>query len=102
MALNIGYMEVMSQQGQVVVRVYYDSTVDPSLPQPLINGPRGFCLDVTNTSERVRKLTYTLNGGTPTEITIPQGDPVNSRSKTANQMASAGFSFRSDISLTLE
>lgn len=103
MALNLGYMQVMSSRGQVVIRIYYDATVSPDQPQPLINGPRGFCLDVTNTSGRTRRMLYSLGGGELQDVTIPQGDPVNSRSKTAAQMNQAGYSLRTDISgLTLE
>ena len=52
MPLNLGYIEGACADGDVIVRVYYDSTQPASPDQPLINGPRGWCLDVTNTSGR--------------------------------------------------
>jgi uncharacterized protein RhaS with RHS repeats len=90
-------MELMSARGAVVVRVYYDATISPTLPQPLINGPRGLCLDITNTSGKTRRVEYTPPGGTLQSVSVPQGDPVNSRSMTVAQMNNLGFFLRSDL-----
>lgn len=82
----------------VTLRVYYDATVPYDPPnQALIDGPRGFCLDMTNTSGR--NCSITINGST---VNVGQGDPVtsgpaNGRSKTAAQMAALGFTRRSQI-----
>lgn len=86
-----------SNDNTVTMRVYYDSTQPASSSQPLINGPRGWCLDITNVSGR--NCSLTING---TTVNIGQGDPVtsgpaNGRSKTAAQMAALGFTTRGSI-----
>lgn len=98
MPLNLGYIQVESSNdaGTITARIYYDSTVDPSQPQPLINGPRGYCMDLTNTGA-TRKIKYTLPNGTTNTVNVPSGDPVKSRSLTASQLASQGYNFRSDV-----
>lgn len=100
MPLNIGYIE-LNRNGDVVIRVYYDTTFSPVGPdQPLINGPRGYCLDVTNISGAAATVSLTSpTGGTQT-FSVAQGNPVTtgpSRSRTASQMATLGFSTRGDV-----
>lgn len=97
--LNIGYIEAMVSfgTGSVIARIYYDSTIPSDQPQPLINGPRGFCLDVTNTTGATRRITYTLPDGTVNDTSVPQGNPVSSRSLTANQLRQQGYELRSDV-----
>jgi hypothetical protein len=82
----------------VTLRVYYDATVpyDPATQQ-LIDGPRGYCLDITNVSGR--NCSITIQG---TTVNVGQGDPVvtgptNGRSRTAAQMAALGFTTRQQI-----
>lgn len=100
MPINSGVIEATN--GAVVIRVYYDNTVPPDQPQALINGPRGWCLDLTNLTGVNRTVTMTLPSGTERQVTVGQGDPVISgptvgRSRTAAQMNSLGFVNRSDI-----
>lgn len=110
--MNIGYIELGG--GGVIIRVYYDTAwldndpnADPD-QAPLVNGPRGFCLDMTNTSGKSVKLTVSGITANPTVITVGQGDPVTTgptagRSRTAAQMASAGFTTRGNVgTVTLE
>ena len=99
MPLNIGYIELGG--GGVVVRVYYDSAFTPiGSDQPLINGPRGWCLDVTNTTGQSQHLVVSGLTGNPLDVTVGQGDPVTSgagRSRTAAQLASFGFTTRGNV-----
>jgi hypothetical protein len=112
MVINIGYMEVYG--GQVRARIYYDPAwleadpgADPGLA-PLIDGPRGYCLDMTNLTGRNAKLVVSGMGGAPQTIQVGQGDPVETgpvsgRSRTAAQMAALGFTTRGDVGqVTLE
>ena len=104
MVLNTGYISVESSNddGTITARIYYDSTVDPSQPQPLINGPKGYCLELINTGV-TRKVKYTLPSGVVNSLNVPTGNPVRNRSLTATQLASQGYQFRSDvIGLTIE
>lgn len=96
--MNLGYMqlEVAYPTGAITARIYYDSTVPETSPQPLINGPRGYCLDLTNTTGANRKVEVTAPNGTTQTITVGQGDPVKARSLTAAQMNAAGFTTRTD------
>lgn len=108
MALNLGYIEGTCADRDVVIRVYYDtawlgndSTRDPN-QAPLINGPRGYCLDITNVSGRKASLTVEGVTATPFTISVQQGDPVTSgptsgRSRTAAQMAQLGFTNRGSV-----
>lgn len=99
MPLNVGYVELGG--GGVVIRVYYDTTFTPvGDDQPLINGPRGYCLDVTNTSGQSVKLTINGVGTNTITATVGQGDPVTSgqgRSRTKAVMNQAGFLTRGDL-----
>lgn len=100
MALNLGYIEATAADNDVVVRVYYDNALPASDSQPLINGPRGFCLDVTNVSGRKATVVLTQQGGAELNLTVAKGNPVTtgqSRSRTAAQMASLGMTTRGDI-----
>lgn len=104
MVLNVGYIEVGG--GGVVIRIYYDTTFDPpGNDQPLINGPRGHCLDVTNTSGKNVQLTVSGVTSNPLNVTVGQGNPVTSgaaRSRTATEMASLGYTTRGNVgSVTL-
>lgn len=83
----------------VTLLCYYDGDPTPYDPpnQALVNGPRGYCLDISNPSGRNCQIT--INGQT---INVGQGDPVttgpqNGRSKTAAEMAALGFTRRSQI-----
>lgn len=99
MALNLGYIEATCADGDVTVRIYYDATFEPvGDGQPLIDGPRGYCLDMTNRTGRLTTLTVQGLGA----IKIQQGDPVTSgppqgRSRTAAQMAALGFTTRGSV-----
>jgi hypothetical protein len=98
--INVGYIEGTAASGGLVVRVYYDATFAPVGPtQPLINGPRGFCLDVTNTSGS-NQLVNIIGPTNTIAASVGQGDPVttgNARSRTAAQMAALGFATRGDV-----
>jgi hypothetical protein len=68
----------------------------------LINGPRGFCLDMTNLSGRNARITFTQQDGTRVPVTVGQGDPVTGgpvagRSRTVAQVNALGFTLRTDI-----
>lgn len=88
MPFTDGYISVTSLGGAVDIRIYCETTA----PYTLINGPRGLCLDVTNTSGKSRKLTWA--GGT---ATIGQGDPVNNISRTVTQVNNAGYFVIADV-----
>lgn len=105
--MNLGYQWFPSSEG-VDVKIYYDKTwleVDPTRnpdDAPLIDGPRGYCVDLTNTSGRNVKVTVNGLGGVAQVITVGQGDPVttgpaNGRSRTAAQMATLGFTTRGNL-----
>jgi len=47
-ALNLGSIEGTLDDSAVVVRIYYENTQPASESQPLIDGPRGYCLDMKN------------------------------------------------------
>lgn len=98
--LNIGYIE--GTNDGVVARIYYDATAPVGDSQPLINGPRGYCLDLTNTTGRNVRLEVTLPNGTVRQVNIGSGDPVTSgpaagRSRTVAQMIALGFETRGDV-----
>lgn len=107
MALNIGYIELVANN-DVSARIYYDTAWldddpgrDPDAA-PLINGPRGYCLDMTNLSGRVAKITVNGLAGRPLSVMIGKGDPVvtgppTGRSLTAAEMRAAGFATRGDV-----
>lgn len=105
MALNIGYVE-LGGGGVVTIRVYYDvawlinnPAADYGLA-PLVNGPRGLCLDEANTSGVDQHLVIDGVKSQPLDVNIQQGDPVttgNSRSRTAAQMSQLGFDTRGDL-----
>lgn len=92
-----------------MARIYYDATFTPVGPdQPLINGPRGWCLDLTNATGKNTKLTVNGLTGNPQVINVGQGDPVtggpaSGRSRTATQLAAFGFTTRGNIgSISIE
>lgn len=106
MPLNVGYIELGGTD--VFARIYYDtawlagdSTRDPGLA-PLVNGPRGWCLDMVNRTGERADITISGVSNNPQTIRIATGDPVTSgpaqgRSKTAAQMASLGFTTRGNL-----
>jgi hypothetical protein len=98
--INTGVIE-MTSNGSVAVRIYYDATFSPAGDdQPLINGPRGFCLDVTNTSGKNAHLVISGLSAAPIDVTVGQGDPVTSgpgRSRTVAVMNNAGFATRGSL-----
>jgi hypothetical protein len=104
MPVNDGRIQMSNEQ--ITVFIYYDQTA-PVGNQPLINGPRGWCLDMTNLTGRNARITLTKSDGTEVPVTIGQGDPVTTgptagRSRTAAQMNALGFTLRTDIpSITL-
>jgi hypothetical protein len=99
--INVGYIEIGVED--VLIRIYYDATFTPVGPtQPLVNGPRGYCLDISNPVGRNRGITVSTPDGITRTITIGVGDPVTGgapagRSRTAAQMASLGFTTRGDV-----
>lgn len=108
MPLNLGYIENSLSNGAFRVRVYYDATWlngDPSrvwTDAPLIDGPRGLCLDITNTTGRNVKVEFTAPDGTLSTAPVGQGDPVTTgpaagRSRTAAQMAALGVTTRGAV-----
>jgi hypothetical protein len=108
MPLNIGYVGSALDDGVVSARVYYDTAwlnADPTRDQmlaPLVNGPRGWCLDLTNLTGRNAKVVMSLPSGMTTTVTMGQGDPVttgpaNGRSRTAADLAALGYTTRGDV-----
>jgi hypothetical protein len=105
MPINNGRIEG-TINGTFVVYIYYDpawlaadSTRDPG-GAPLVNGPRGFCLDVTNTSGRNMRVTVSGLTGNPLSVLVGQGNPVTTgqgASRTAAQMAALGFTTRGSV-----
>ena len=98
--LNVGYIE--GTRDGVVVRIYYDATA-PIGDQPLINGPRGYCLDLTNlTGANARLVVTRADSGATLTVNVGQGDPVVSgpaqgRSRTVADLNSQGFRTRGDV-----
>lgn len=107
MPINTGYAEATKSDGALRVRIYYDAAVDPSLPQPLINGPAGWCLEVMNETGQNQRVDVRLPSGEIVNVLFGQGSPVvtgpaSGRSRTAIDMAALGFVTRRDIAgLTL-
>lgn len=100
MPLNLGFVEATCADGDVIVRIYYDPTQPPGPDQTLINGPRGYCLDVKNTTGRRASVTVSGVTSNPVTFTVAQGDPVTSgqsRSRTAAQMSTLGFTTRGEV-----
>lgn len=108
MVLNVGYIEGSCQDSDIAIRVYYDpSWLDTDSARdwrlaPLINGPRGYCLDITNKSGRKAELSVTDGEGTPFTMVVQKGDPVTTgpqsgRSRTVAQMVQAGYTTRGSI-----
>jgi hypothetical protein len=104
MPLNLGVIALGG--AGVAVRIYYDTVwldADPTRNPdgaPLVNGPRGYCLDVTNTSGANRRVTVAGLAGNPITATVGQGDPVttgNARSRTAAQLAALGLTTRGNV-----
>jgi hypothetical protein len=98
--INVGYIEATLEG--VVARVYYNPAEPVGPSQPLVNGPRGFCLDLTNVSGRTTRVVATLPSGSSVEVMVGQGDPVtggppSGRSRTLAQMQALGFSTRGDV-----
>ena len=97
--LNVGYIEVSS--GGVVARVYYDTAFVPvGDSQPLIDGPRGYCLDVSNPTGKTARATVM-----GLSVTVGTGDPVTSgqaKSRTAAQVAQLGYTTRGQITAAME
>lgn len=95
MALNTGYIqnEVSYTTGVVRAIIYYDPAT-----QVLIDGPRGYCLDLTNTSGSNRRVDFTLPTGATQSSLVGQGDPVKQRSLTVAQINALGYFNRSDVS----
>jgi hypothetical protein len=97
--VNSGFIQMSNEL--VTILIYYDATA-PIGSQPLIDGPRGFCLDMTNLSGHNARITLTLPDGTLAPVTVGQGDPVtggpaSGRSRTAAQVNALGFTLRTDI-----
>jgi hypothetical protein len=111
MPIDIGYIALGG--GGIEVRIYYQIAYVPTgnrtfLDAPLVNGPRGYCLDVTNSTggnatvevdkAGAKAITLTFGQGDPvlTGQLVPQGTTVNV-SRTAAQMSSAGFATRGSV-----
>lgn len=104
MPINSGYVEQVLRDGDVVVRVYYDATQPAGPDQALVDGPRGYCLDMTNVSGGLYRADLVdAEGVTVAQIRIQQGDPVTTgppsgRSRTAAQLAQAvGWTTRGQV-----
>lgn len=109
MPINVGYIEQVLRDGDVVVRVYYDNTQPASPDQPLIDGPRGYCLDLTNLSGKLYRADVIdeATGTVVAQVAIQQGDPVTTgppsgRSRTAERVAQQlGWTTRGDVTFRL-
>lgn len=103
--MDLGYLELGG--GGITVRIYFQQGFQPADGQtladaPLIDGPRGYCLDLTNvTGDPCRVTVYGVRDQAFL-VQIGQGDPVTSgagRSRTAAQLAQAGFTTRGDCGM---
>ena len=83
--LNVGYSEATA--GGVTVRVYYDATSPVGDSQPLVDGPGGYCLEVTNPSGR--PITATAAG-----LSDAVEGAQATASQTAAQLAALGLTTR--------
>lgn len=101
--LDVGAIELGG--GGVVARVHYETGhgSEPTWEQaPLVDGPRGWCLDLTNVTDTNVRLSVAGLAGTPLTVQIGQGDPVTTgpaggRSRTAAQLAASGFTTRGNV-----
>lgn len=96
--INVGYIE--ATRGDVVVRVYYDTAPPAGPSQPLVNGPRGYCLDATNMTDR--NVTIMVNGLLNQVLSLDLaklaiGGSPSGQSRTLAQMTAAGFTTRGSI-----
>lgn len=92
--------------GDVGSIIYWDATFTPGPGQtpydaPLINGPRGYCMDNWNVSGQNRTVTVSDENGTVLfSVRFPKGDPITTgqaRSRTAAQMAQIGYTTRGQV-----
>lgn len=103
MPLDIGYIELGG--GGITARIYYQQGWGGRpdfMDAPLVNGPRGWCLDLTNPTGKNVTLEIAGVADKPLTVTIGQGDPVTSgpstgRSRTAAQLAALGFTTRGNV-----
>lgn len=101
--------------GDVTALIYYDKswlgdpTHDPK-QAPLVDGPRGYCLDLINPYAKNAQVTVNklaTDGTTVLKsitVDIAQGDPVitgKGRSLTLAEMQKAGFSVVGDCRVKL-
>src|SRR4051812_8351508 len=100
--IDIGHIELGG--GGVLAQVYYQQgfPAESYAEAPLVNGPRGFCLDLTNTTNTNVRLAVSGESGNPMTVNIGQGDPVTTgpaggRSRTAAQLAVSGFTTRGNV-----
>lgn len=103
--MDLGYMELGG--GGVTVRIYFQQGFIPLEGQtrddaPLVDGPRGYCLDLTNTSgQSYNTIVYGVRHNA-FRVAIGQGNPVTSgagKSRTAAEIAQAGFTTRGDCGM---
>lgn len=97
--LNIGYIELQSSGG-VSARIYYDSGSPAGPSQSLIDGPRGYCLDLTNNNGGTVTVTLSAPDGTANIYHVGNGDPVikgQAKSLTAAQLSRLGLNMRGDV-----
>ena len=101
-----GMTGVSMDDGDVGSLIYWDATFVPGADQtpydaPLIDGPRGFCMDNWNISGANRTVSVTdATGGTVFSVRFGKGNPITTgqaRSRTRAQMAALGYTKRSHI-----
>ena len=103
--MDLGYLELGG--GGITVRIYFEQYFQPGdgqtlMDAPLIDGPRGYCLDLTNESGAACRVTVYGVRDQAFLVQIGQGDPVTAgagRSRTAAQIAQAGFVTRGDCGM---
>lgn len=90
MPMNLGYIELGG--GGITVRVHYDIDYRPvGVDQPLVDGPNGWCLEITNDTNDPWLGEVTVAG-------VEDGPVfVATTNQTASDLAGFGFTTRGNI-----
>lgn len=109
MPIDIGYIGNSCNNGEISAFIHYQTGFVPDeaagqtyMDAPLVDGPRGYCFDMTNRTGARAEIVLTDAAGGVMTIVVAQGDPVISgpssgRSRTAAQMAALGYTTRGSV-----